>query len=100
MQDPQNDPTPPLTYGLEGKEIPSPSGRGRKMSLTSPLIDQALAQACAVCSPKSGSMSEIGIFQHLPSAFEVDGSVPDLDHEQGQTLRAYIPQQIRFLFRY
>ena len=43
MQDPQNDPTPPLTYGLEGKEIPSPSGRGRKMSLTSPLIEQALA---------------------------------------------------------
>jgi len=42
MQDPQNDPTPPLTYGLEGKEIPSPSGRGRKMSLTSPLIDQAI----------------------------------------------------------
>ena len=26
--------------GLEGKEIPSPSGRGRKMSLTSPLIDR------------------------------------------------------------
>jgi hypothetical protein len=29
--------------GLEGKEISSPSGRGRKMSLTSPLIEQALA---------------------------------------------------------
>jgi len=28
--------------GLEGKEISSPSSRGRKMSLTSPLIDQAL----------------------------------------------------------
>ncbi len=26
--------------GLEGKEIPSPSSRGRKMSLTFPLIDQ------------------------------------------------------------
>jgi len=29
--------------GLEGKEPPSPSGRRRKMSLTSPLIDQAIA---------------------------------------------------------
>jgi hypothetical protein len=28
--------------GLEGKEISSPSGRGRKMSLTSPLIDRDL----------------------------------------------------------
>jgi hypothetical protein len=34
--------TQPLVHaqGLEGKEISSPSGRGRKMSLTSPLIDQ------------------------------------------------------------
>jgi hypothetical protein len=38
--------------GLEGKEISSPSGRGRKMSLTSPLIEQALAQACAIYSPQ------------------------------------------------
>jgi hypothetical protein len=29
--------------GLEGKEISSPSGRGRKMSLTSPLIDPDFA---------------------------------------------------------
>ena len=29
--------------GLEGKEISSPSSRGRKTSLTSPLIDQAIA---------------------------------------------------------
>jgi len=29
--------------GLEGKEISSPSGRGRKMSLTSLLIEQAIA---------------------------------------------------------
>jgi len=36
--------------GLEGKEISSPSSRGRKMSLTSPLIDQAIAQACAFYS--------------------------------------------------
>jgi hypothetical protein len=28
--------------GLKGKEIPSPSSRGRKMSLTSPLIDHAI----------------------------------------------------------
>ena len=33
--------TKPRTHalGLEGKQISSPSGRGRKMSLTSPLID-------------------------------------------------------------
>ena len=30
--------------GLEGKEIPSPSSRGGKMSLTSPLIDQAITR--------------------------------------------------------
>jgi len=37
--------TKPRTHapGLEGKEISSPSSRGRKMSLTSPLIDQASA---------------------------------------------------------
>src|SRR5437867_5206879 len=39
------------TRGLEAKEIFSPSGRGRKMPLTSPLIDQAIAQVCAVYSP-------------------------------------------------
>jgi hypothetical protein len=37
--------------GLEVKDALSPSGRGRKMSLTSPFIDQALTQACAFCSP-------------------------------------------------
>src|SRR5262249_6095862 len=43
MQDPRHDPTPRLTHrGLEGKEIPSPSSRGGKMSLTSPLIEQAI----------------------------------------------------------
>jgi len=38
--------TKPRTHapGLEGKEISSPSSRGRKMSLTSPLIDQALTR--------------------------------------------------------
>src|SRR5262252_2507462 len=36
--------TKPRTHapGLEGKEISSPSSRGRKMSLTSPLIDLAI----------------------------------------------------------
>jgi len=36
---------PSHAQGLEGKEISSPSGRGRKMSLTSPLIDQDFAAA-------------------------------------------------------
>ena len=37
--------TKPRTHapGLEGKEISSPSSRGRKMSLTSPLIEQAFS---------------------------------------------------------
>ena len=51
--------------GLEVTESLSPSGRGTKMSLTSPLIEQAFAQACAVCSPQSGRMSAIGMFQQL-----------------------------------
>src|SRR5438445_11715351 len=34
--------------GLEGKEISSPSGRGRKMSLTSPLIDRDLTPTTQV----------------------------------------------------
>jgi TPR repeat protein len=38
----------PLRTGLEGKEIPSPSGRGRKMSLTRPLIDQAITLTTSV----------------------------------------------------
>src|SRR4249919_646157 len=45
----------PHAPGLEGKDAFSPSGRGRKMSLTSPLIDQAFTPACAVCSPGTGS---------------------------------------------
>jgi len=43
MQDSWHDPTPFHPQGLEGKEISSPSGRRRKMSLTSPLIEQAIA---------------------------------------------------------
>ena len=44
MQYPQHDLTPRLTHqGLEAKEISSPSGRGRKLPLTSPLIDQAIS---------------------------------------------------------
>jgi hypothetical protein len=34
---------PSHAQGLEGKELSSPSGRGKKMSLTSALIDQALS---------------------------------------------------------
>jgi len=34
---------PSHAQGLEGKEFFSPSGRGKKMSLTSPPIDQALS---------------------------------------------------------
>src|SRR5262249_15779576 len=51
------------TGGLEGKEIPSPSSRGGKMSLTSPLIDQAIAQACAFSSPFCLSVSAIAILR-------------------------------------
>ena len=51
--------------GLEGKEISSPSGRGRKMSLTSPLIDQAMSQTCTFHSPFWRSVSAIGMFQQL-----------------------------------
>jgi hypothetical protein len=40
------------------------------MSLTSPLIDQAFAQACAVCSPKSGSMSGIAILRKPNASFD------------------------------
>src|ERR1700751_3813215 len=41
MQDPWHNLTPRLTHrGWEGKKISSPSRRGRKMSLTSPLIDR------------------------------------------------------------
>jgi hypothetical protein len=56
MQDPRHDPV--SRTGLEGKEISSPSGRRRKMPLTSPLIDQALSQLCAFCSSFCRSMSE------------------------------------------
>ena len=44
--------------GLEIKKTLSTSGQGRRTFLTSPLIDQALAQACAISSPETlGSMS-------------------------------------------
>jgi hypothetical protein len=45
MQDLRHDPNASSrAQGLEGKEISAPSGQGRKMSLTCPLIDQALAR--------------------------------------------------------
>jgi len=43
MQVPRHDPTSSYAQGLEGKEISLSSSRGRKTSLTSPFIDQALA---------------------------------------------------------
>ena len=44
--------------GLEGKEISSPSGRGRKMSLTSPLIDRDVSTvARELSSPTAGNPS-------------------------------------------
>ena len=55
----------PLRPGLEGKEMSSPSSRGRKMSLTSALIDQAIAQLCVFSSPKLVPISAIGIFRQL-----------------------------------
>ena len=55
------------TRGLEAKEIFSPSGRGRKMPLTSPLIDQALSQLCAFHSPFSMSMSDTEIHPLTPA---------------------------------
>jgi hypothetical protein len=63
--------TQPLPYarGLEGKEISSPSSRGTKMSLTSPLIDQALSQACAFHSPFLVILSVIEIFLNYQAIF-------------------------------
>ena len=51
----------PHAQGLEGKEIFSPSGRGRKMPLTSPLIDQAIS----LIDPVVGGLSVMGIFRQL-----------------------------------
>jgi hypothetical protein len=51
--------------GWKSRKSFSTSGQGRKMFLTSPLIDQALAQACAVCSPKTVTMRVIEIFRQL-----------------------------------
>jgi hypothetical protein len=58
--------------GLKGKEIPSPSSRGRKMSLTSPLIDQAIAQLCVFCSPTSGSVSAMAILRQMAQELPLD----------------------------
>jgi hypothetical protein len=60
MQDPRHDPNASSSaQGLEGKEISSPSGRGRKMSLTSPLIDQAITRF----DPATEVLSVIEILQ-------------------------------------
>jgi hypothetical protein len=44
LQNPRHDLTPRLTHGAGRQGHTSPSGRGRKMSLTSPLIDQAISR--------------------------------------------------------
>jgi hypothetical protein len=44
LQNPRHDLTPRLTHGAGRQGHTSPSGRGRKMSLTSPLIDQAITR--------------------------------------------------------
>jgi hypothetical protein len=68
--------THPLVHaqGLEGKEISSPSGRGRKMSLTSPLIDQAITLKISSEGPipcrrnwdSRLNLAETGIWQCIP----------------------------------
>src|ERR1700747_2081414 len=55
MQDPWHNLTPRLTHrGWEGKKISSPSRRGRKMSLTSPLIDRDLTSTIRLAQSESG----------------------------------------------
>ena len=54
MQDPQNNRTEllPLRTGAGRQENVSPSSRGRKMSLTSPLIDQAITPTSTWGNPE------------------------------------------------
>ena len=67
--------------GLEVAESLSPSSRGRKMSLTSPLIDQAFSQACAVCSPFPAILSAIGMFRQPTTGCLQKGSILVLTNE-------------------
>jgi len=57
--------------GWKSRKSFSTSGQGRKMFLTSPLIEQALAQACAVCSPKTGTMSVMGMSRQLRASSRI-----------------------------
>jgi hypothetical protein len=57
--------------GLDVKETFSTSGRGRKMFLTSPLIDQAFSQAAPFLRLKPRSMSVIAILQQRSSFVEI-----------------------------
>jgi hypothetical protein len=51
MQDPRHDPTPRLTHrGWKARKYLLLPVEGEKLSLTSPLIDQALHQLCAPVS--------------------------------------------------
>jgi hypothetical protein len=61
--------------GLEVTESLSPSGRGTKMSLTSPLIDQAIVQVCAFHSHETPVLlPDIHVCQNYRKCPEVSGS--------------------------
>ena len=60
--------------GLDAANHHRASGGGRRMFLTSPLIEQAIAQVCAFCSPQSGILSAIAIFQQFNGEGATKGS--------------------------
>jgi hypothetical protein len=62
--------------GLEVKDALSPSGRGRKMSLTFPLIEQALSQLCAFCSPDRRKESANLCYRDFSTAPVLPGACP------------------------
>ena len=64
--------------GLEGKEISSPSSRGRKMSLTSPLIDQDFSTTAIRSNTANAVLSVVPVASslflvrlHIPSAVAI-----------------------------
>ena len=62
--------TPSHAQG-EGKELSSPSGRGRKMPLTSPLIDQAFA----LKTPAQSILSAMAIYHQSSLALRPRGEL-------------------------
>ena len=52
--------------GLDVANQTRASGGGEKMFLTSPYIDQAFSQACAVSSPFQGILSVMAMLRQLP----------------------------------